>query len=121
MGKSNNDHLSLFQVLAAGGLASCFAEACTIPMDTVKVRMQNFQTTYIGMMNTYKKIFREEGLLAFYRGLSAGLLRQITFASMRLGLYDYSIQGLEKRGVQVLNYLIFLKYFLPTKLNYFES
>ena len=101
MGKSNNDHLSLFQVLAAGGMASCFAEACTIPMDTVKVRMQNFQTTYIGMMNTYKKIFREEGLMAFYRGLSAGLLRQITFASMRLGLYDYSIQALENHGVKV--------------------
>ena len=70
-------------------------------MDTVKVRMQNFQTIYIGMNNTYRKIFREEGLKAFYRGLSAGLLRQITFASMRLGLYDYSIQHLEKSGVDV--------------------
>ena len=84
-----------------GGLASCFAESCTIPVDTVKVRMQNFQDIYLRMSQTYAKIFTEEGFFAFYRGLSAGLLRQISYASLRIGIYDFSIQELEKKKVDV--------------------
>lgn len=98
---SKKKNLTLFEVMGAGGVAACFAEIVTIPMDTVKVRMQNFQSIYKGMANTYRKIYAEEGFLAFYRGLSAGLFRQITFASMRLGLYDYGMIRLEERGVEI--------------------
>jgi solute carrier family 25 uncoupling protein 8/9 len=98
---SKKTDLTLFESMAAGGLASCFAEICTIPMDTVKVRMQNFQDIYRSMRPTYGQIFAEEGFFAFYRGISAGLLRQITFASMRLGIYDFGIQELENKGVDI--------------------
>ena len=99
MGKKTD--LSLFESMGAGGLAACTAEVLTIPMDTVKVRMQNFQDIYKTMKGTYSQIFREEGGFAFYRGISAGLLRQITFASMRLGIYDYGIQELENKGTDI--------------------
>ena len=98
---SKKTDLTLFESMAAGGIAACFAEICTIPMDTVKVRMQNFQDIYFSMRGTYSQILREEGFFAFYRGISAGLLRQITFASMRLGIYDYGIQELHNKGVNV--------------------
>ena len=98
---SKKQNLGLIEVMGAGGIGACVAELCTIPMDTVKVRMQNFQDRYKGMTNTYKKIYAEEGFFSFYRGLSAGFLRQITFASMRLGLYDYGIQHMENSGIQV--------------------
>lgn len=98
---SKQPDLTLLESMAAGGLASCFAEICTIPMDTVKVRMQNFQDIYRSMKGTYSQIFKEEGFFAFYRGISAGLLRQITFASMRLGIYDYVIQEMHNSGYQV--------------------
>ena len=87
--------------MGAGGIAACFAEICTIPMDTVKVRMQNFQDIYRSMGGAYSQIYKEEGFFAFYRGISAGLLRQITFASMRLGIYDYVIQEMHNKGYQV--------------------
>ena len=99
MGK--NTDLTLLEAMGAGGIAACFAEIITIPMDTVKVRMQNFQDIYRGMRPTYAKIFAEEGFFSFYRGLSAGLLRQITFASMRLGMYDFGVQELSNKGVDV--------------------
>lgn len=99
MGKDTD--LTLLEAMAAGGFAACFAEIITIPMDTVKVRMQNFQDIYKVMRPTYAKIFAEEGFFAFYRGISAGLLRQITFASMRLGMYDFGIQELANNGVDV--------------------
>jgi solute carrier family 25 uncoupling protein 8/9 len=98
---SKQADLTLLESMAAGGFAACFAEICTIPMDTVKVRMQNFQDIYRSMKGTYGQIFKDEGFFAFYRGISAGLLRQITFASMRLGIYDYVIQEMHNSGVQV--------------------
>ena len=101
MSTQKKSDFTLAEVMGAGGIAACFAELCTIPMDTVKVRMQNFQDVYKQVIPSYKKIYAEEGFFAFYRGLSAGFLRQITFASMRLGLYDYGIQHLEQSGVKV--------------------
>ena len=108
---SKKTDLTLLESMGAGGIASCFAEICTIPMDTVKVRMQNFQDIYRSMRPTYAKIFAEEGFFAFYRGISAGLLRQITFASMRLGIYDFGIQELANKGVDVhLGHQVFIIY-----------
>jgi solute carrier family 25 uncoupling protein 8/9 len=101
MTNKKNNEFTLLEVMGAGGVAACFAEFCTIPMDTIKVRMQNLQDVYKQMLPAYKQIYREEGIFAFYRGLSAGFLRQITFASLRLGLYDYGIQNLENKGVNV--------------------
>ncbi len=88
-----------YQLFLAGGLASMIAEAMTIPMDTVKVRMQIFQGQYKSALDCYKTIFRTEGPLAFYNGLSAGLLRQAVFASLRIGMFDSYMQYIEvKKG-----------------------
>lgn len=46
----------------------------------------NFQ--YRGLFGTINTIARQEGIRALYNGLSAGLQRQMVFASIRLGMYD---------------------------------
>lgn len=38
-----------------------------------------------------KLIIKEEGPLAFYQGATPGLLRQLTFASFRMGMFDLSM------------------------------
>ena len=47
-------------------------------------------------MSVASSIIREEGFFAMYRGLSAGLFRQATYTTARLGAYrtlsDYAIQ-----------------------------
>lgn len=48
-----------------------------------KVRMQ-----YRGLFGTIATIARQEGPRSLYNGLSAGLQRQMVFASVRLGMYD---------------------------------
>ena len=45
-------------------------------------------------MTVASGILRDEGPLAFYRGLSAGLLRQATYTTARLGTFDCITQGL---------------------------
>ncbi|RKP00535.1 hypothetical protein CXG81DRAFT_29955 [Caulochytrium protostelioides] len=52
-----------------GGAASCAAAACTHPLDTLKMLVT-------------------EGVLSFYSGLSASLLRQITYSTTRFGVYE---------------------------------
>lgn len=75
--------------------AACVAEICTIPLDTAKVRLQiqakSVDPTaipkYKGFVGTMSTIAREEGPLALYNGLNAGLQRQMVFAGLRIGLY----------------------------------
>lgn len=48
----------------------------------------NVQPQYRGLFGTIATIAREEGPRSLYNGLSAGLQRQMVFASVRLGMYD---------------------------------
>lgn len=83
--------------LFTAGTAACIADLCTFPLDTAKVRLQlqgeamsNAPDTkkYRGLFDTLRTVGRQEGPKALYNGLSAGLQRQMCFASVRLGLYE---------------------------------
>ncbi|OBT83483.1 hypothetical protein VE02_06882 [Pseudogymnoascus sp. 03VT05] len=72
-----------------GGSASCFAACVTHPLDLVKVRLQtrsaNAPTT---MIATFGHVVKNDGFPGLYRGLSASLLRQITYSTTRFGVYE---------------------------------
>lgn len=40
------------------------------------------------MLNCVKTVIREEGVSSLFKGLTAGLQRQMVFASLRIGLYE---------------------------------
>jgi solute carrier family 25 uncoupling protein 8/9 len=40
------------------------------------------------MLHCIKTMVAEEGIKSLYKGLSAGLQRQMVFASLRIGLYE---------------------------------
>jgi len=95
------------------GTAGCFADLVTFPLDTAKVRLQiqgESQTVanaikYRGVFGTITTIVRTEGSRSLYNGLVAGLQRQMTFASVRIGLYDsmkqFYSRGSENAGIIV--------------------
>nr|XP_012600313.1 mitochondrial uncoupling protein 3 [Microcebus murinus] len=80
------------------GTAACFADLLTFPLDTAKVRLQiqgenqaaqaARGVQYRGVVGTILTMVRTEGLRSPYNGLVAGLHRQMSFASIRIGLYD---------------------------------
>jgi len=77
-----------------GGSAACVAEFVSLPLDTTKVRMQ-LQGRDLQHVKKYKNMFhgigviaKEEGPQALWKGLVPGLLRQMVFASLRIGLYQ---------------------------------
>lgn len=83
---------------ASSAIAACFAELCTIPLDTAKVRLQLQKKAvigdtaaapkYKGMLGTVATIAREEGLAALWKGIIPGLHRQCLYGGLRIGLYE---------------------------------
>ncbi|XP_074321387.1 mitochondrial dicarboxylate/tricarboxylate transporter DTC-like [Silene latifolia] len=67
-----------------GGVSGMLATCVVQPVDMVKVRIQLGQGS-APLVAT--NMLRHEGLSAFYKGLSAGLLRQATYTTARLGSF----------------------------------
>lgn len=72
-----------------GGSASSLAACVTHPLDLVKVRLQ----TRTGdmpktMSGTFVHIVKHGGVRGLYNGLSASLLRQLTYSTTRFGIYE---------------------------------
>nr|AKN21592.1 slc25a-24 [Schmidtea mediterranea] len=101
-----------------GGAASIIAEICTFPIDTTKTRLQiqgellknntmkHFQGgRYNGMIHAFFVIIKQEGISALYRGLSAAVIRQASYGTMKMGLYDKlkRISSQNMRGESISN------------------
>jgi solute carrier family 25 oxoglutarate transporter 11 len=73
-----------------GGLSGMFATTCIQPIDMVKVRIQVQEGANINRnpFSIGAQMIRNEGLLSMYKGLSAGLLRQATYTTARMGLFN---------------------------------
>lgn len=65
-------------------VATCFVQ----PLDLIKNRMQ-LSGTKTSTMQVVSSIMKNEGFIAMYSGLSAGLMRQATYTTTRLGIYTW--------------------------------
>lgn len=91
----------------SAGAAGCVADLVTFPLDTAKVRLQiqgesrssleGQRLRYRGVFGTIFTMIKTEGPRSLYSGLVAGLHRQMSFASVRIGLYD-TMKQLYTRG-----------------------
>eukprot|EP00069_Balaena_mysticetus_P007295 bmy_19113T0 len=80
-----------------GGLASIVAEFGTFPVDLTKTRLQvqgqsidvRFkEIKYRGMFHALFRIYKEEGVLALYSGIAPALLRQASYGTIKIGIYQ---------------------------------
>ncbi|KAG1672906.1 Mitochondrial 2-oxoglutarate/malate carrier protein [Nymphon striatum] len=74
------------------------------PLDLVKNRMQlsgegGKTRQYKNSFHAVSQILKNEGVLAIYNGLSAGLLRQASYTTVRLGVYTWMFENFSKDGV----------------------
>ncbi|CEJ94364.1 hypothetical protein VHEMI09901 [[Torrubiella] hemipterigena] len=86
-----------FAVACGSGM---IATICIQPIDTVKVRMQ-LTDRIAGKPSPWgvaKGMVSEGGLMNLYQGLSAGLMRQLVYGTLRLGLFTTFEQQLEARA-----------------------
>ena len=72
-----------------GGSASSMAACVTHPLDLVKVRLQTRTPSLPSTMSgTFLHILKTAGPSGLYSGLSASLLRQLTYSTTRFGIYE---------------------------------
>ena len=73
-----------------GSLSGMIATCCIQPVDMVKVRIQlgAAEGGSTSPVTIATNMLKQEGVSGFYKGLSAGLTRQIVYTGARLGLYD---------------------------------
>lgn len=77
----------------ASGLGALVAETVTLPTDVVKVRLQVQSSSsgalrYTGFLDCLLKTAREEGPPALWKGLAPALVRQVSYTSLSLVIYE---------------------------------
>ncbi|KAK5889720.1 hypothetical protein CesoFtcFv8_015697 [Champsocephalus esox] len=94
-----------------GGLAGMGATVFVQPLDLVKNRMQlsgvgatsrEYKTSFHALVS----ILRNEGVGGIYTGLSAGLLRQATYTTTRLGIYTILFEKMTGPDGRPPNFLL---------------
>lgn len=99
MGIDPSKPVPLWQKIAAGGGAGAIASAIANPTDLMKVRLQADGTArdaagallpkkYTGMVDCFKQILRDEGVLAFWTGVGPTVGRATALAAAELATYD---------------------------------
>lgn len=96
-----------WKLFAFAGVSSCCGELVANPFDTIKTRLQvqgqrvplvgtplaTFH--YKGTLHGLTTMALHEGLPSLYSGLPPALLRQASYGSLRLGLYDPCKRAME--------------------------
>ncbi|XP_073124967.1 ADP,ATP carrier protein ER-ANT1 isoform X2 [Henckelia pumila] len=101
-------HYEKFSVdFLMGGAAAIVAKSAAAPIERVKLLLQNqgelmkrgqLQRPYLGVGNCFKRVFREEGTLSFWRGNQANVIRYFPTQAFNFAFKGYfrSIFGCSK-------------------------
>uniref|UniRef100_A0A672IUN8 Calcium-binding mitochondrial carrier protein Aralar1-like n=1 Tax=Salarias fasciatus TaxID=181472 RepID=A0A672IUN8_SALFA len=87
-----NGRLGPLQLLTAGAIAGIPAASLVTPADVIKTRLQVAaragQTTYTGVIDCFRKIMREEGFRALWKGAGARMCRSSPQFGVTLVTYE---------------------------------
>ena len=99
-----------------GGLAASGACCFTHPLDLLKVHLQTTGGTgKLGIVGQTAHIIRSQGALAMFNGLSASVLRNLTYSTTRFAIYG---KGVSINDVTLFSVIQNLRFFC---LNYSRS
>jgi len=88
MSKPAPQENSLVRMVFAG-MASICAGSATHPIELVKTRVQIKSTrVYSSFLKNFGVVYEHEGLKGLYKGLTASCMREGSYSTLRLGLYE---------------------------------
>lgn len=97
MGENKQQHtfFNVFSRGMLGGVANVVAISIMSPLDVLKIRFQTqgelikgATKDYPGIIGGAIKIVKDEGVRGLYKGLPISAIRELTFSSTRMGLYE---------------------------------
>ena len=96
------EKLGSVSTFGLGGLAGIITVYTTMPIDTVKTRMQSIEarSAYKNSFDCAAKIFRDEGLLTFWSGALPRLGRLILSGGIVFTMYEKSMEFMDKLDPQ---------------------
>jgi len=75
-----------------GAVAGGISVLCNNPLDVIKTRMQGLEAKkYNGLVHCAKKVYREEGWKAFYKGTAPRLVRVCSDVALVFMFYDVTV------------------------------
>lgn len=84
------------QTIGAAGTAKLIATIITYPHEVIRTRLrqqpEHGVRKYRNLVQTFRVIFKEEGPMAFYGGLSAHLMRVIPNAVVIFSIYEFVLK-----------------------------
>lgn len=85
--------IPFYYSLTSGFISGAFGAFLTCPMDVVKTRLQvessNVQDGYKGILDCLVRIFREEGMTAFWKGVGARVMWVAPGTAITIACYDW--------------------------------
>lgn len=86
---STSSDSSVFRKCLAGGIGCGVSGFITNPVDVIKIKNQQYGGAKFGTFSgTAMLLWNEQGAWAFLKGASASVLREMTYSSLRMGLYE---------------------------------
>ncbi|KAL6980032.1 Mitochondrial carrier protein CoAc1 [Sarracenia purpurea var. burkii] len=76
--------------LIAGGAAGAFAKTAVAPLERIKILLQTRTEGFhsLGVYQSLKKLLKHEGVLGFYKGNGASVLRIVPYAALHFMTYE---------------------------------
>ena len=91
--RNQSDKLTLMQILECSIIAKICATLTTYPHEVLRTRIQNQRVyhpdyVYYGVIGTAKRMWKQEGIRSFYRGLPTTILRVVPANSITFITYE---------------------------------
>lgn len=85
---AEDERLTFLQSVVCGGIAGVLSRTVTSPLEVVKVLSQvGTPETRFGLLRTFNRIYRSEGLKAFWKGNGISCLRLVPYSAIQMAAF----------------------------------
>eukprot|EP01029_Cantina_marsupialis_P029208 TRINITY_DN779947_c0_g1_i1.p1 TRINITY_DN779947_c0_g1~~TRINITY_DN779947_c0_g1_i1.p1 ORF type:complete len:333 (-),score=70.07 TRINITY_DN779947_c0_g1_i1:141-1139(-) len=88
MGKKSDDRMTFSQNFICGGIAGVTSRSLTSPLDVVKIIAQVGSADADGFIGTFRNIFRNEGVKAFWKGNGIACVRLFPYSAIQFAAFN---------------------------------